>query len=209
MNQGRALWAEEKYFEINSPTNSMIGPKEMSKELHSVSFSPVLSDSPKILILGTIPGKESLKKKQYYSNSRNSFWKILFELLKVEKSLGCSYEEKIEILKQNNISLWDICHSGIRKSSLDSDIKEEIPNDIPQFLSDNPTIEIVAFNGQKSEKLHKKYHKNHKDVKYLTLHSTSPANTIYTFEKKLENCGQLFENQKRERMKLKLRGRKR
>jgi hypoxanthine-DNA glycosylase len=108
MNQGRALWAEENYFEINSPTNSMIGPKEMSKESHSVSFSPILSDSPKILILGTIPGKESLKKKQYYSNSRNSFWKILFELLKVEKSLGCSYEEKIEILKQNNISLFGI-----------------------------------------------------------------------------------------------------
>jgi hypoxanthine-DNA glycosylase len=169
-------------------------------EERSFSFSPILSDSPKMLILGTIPGKESLKKQQYYSNSRNSFWKILFELLKIEKPLDCNYEEKIEIIKQNNICLWDICHSGNRKTSLDSDIQEEMPNDIPKFLTENPTIEIVAFNGQKSEKLHKKYHKHQENVKYLTLHSTSPANTIYSFEKKLENWSQLFENsQKRER----------
>ena len=44
------------------------------------SFAPIIDNNTKILILGSIPGKQSLEKQEYYANPRNTFWKILFSL---------------------------------------------------------------------------------------------------------------------------------
>ena len=161
------------------------------------SFSPVVSNDPKILILGTMPGKVSLNLQEYYGNKRNSFWKIIFENLKIEDSLDSPYEEKLQILKNNQICLWDVCNCCFRKSSLDKDIKEETPNEIPKFLTDHPTIDIVVFNGQKSANLYKKHHKLIDNVKYFTMPSTSPANTTFTYEQKFNEWKKIFNQFKR------------
>ena len=44
------------------------------------SFDPVIDDQSKIIILGSMPGEESLKKNQYYGNPKNQFWKIIYTL---------------------------------------------------------------------------------------------------------------------------------
>ena len=49
-------------------------------ETGALSFDPILPQNPTIFILGTMPGKQSLKQQQYYANKRNSFWKIIFEM---------------------------------------------------------------------------------------------------------------------------------
>jgi len=158
--------------------------KEMKmKEIES--FSPIVNKQSKVLILGTMPGKDSLRLNEYYANSRNVFWKIIYKLH--NKEIISNYDSKTDFLKQNGISIWDVCHTAIRKSNLDSDIKNETPNNIKDFLDSNPTIKNIAFNGQKAEKLYDKYFERFENINYLTLLSTSPANASYSFKEKLKD----------------------
>lgn len=147
------------------------------------SFLPVVGDAPRVLILGTMPGKESLRRQEYYAHSRNLFWKIVSPLF--DHDPPQTYAAKTTMLKKNRIALWDVCRSAFRKSSLDSDIKSEQPNDIPSLIRAHPTIRLVAFNGQKAEKLYSKHFDRLPGVQYTTLLSTSPANASYTFDQKL------------------------
>ena len=45
------------------------------------SFAPIADLKSKSLILGTIPGKESLRLNAYYAHPQNVFWKIIFSLM--------------------------------------------------------------------------------------------------------------------------------
>jgi len=44
------------------------------------SFDPIENDKCKILILGTMPSEESLNKGQYYANTKNQFWRIIYDV---------------------------------------------------------------------------------------------------------------------------------
>ena len=65
------------------------------------SFNPILGVQPKVLILGSLPGKESLRIQQYYGNVRNAFWKILFSLF--DEELEGNYTAKKEFLIKNKM----------------------------------------------------------------------------------------------------------
>ena len=92
---------------------------------------------------------------------------------------------------ENNIAIWDICYTAIRKGSIDSTIKEESPNRINELIVLNPSISIIVFNGQKASKLYEKYFPKFENINYLTLLSTSPANAKYSFEEKLKDWSQI------------------
>jgi len=95
------------------------------------------------------------------------------------------YLSKKKLLLSNNIGIWDVAHTAIRKGSLDSNIKNEVPNDLLSFIAANTNLSIIGFNGKKSEKLFNEYFTRSDKITYITLPSTSPAHTI-AFEKKLE-----------------------
>lgn len=72
-------------------------------------FEPIIDDNCEVLILGTMPGSESLRKQEYYAYERNQFWKIVFSLFGEEYTE--SYEDKKIFLLKNHIAVWDVLQS--------------------------------------------------------------------------------------------------
>lgn len=146
------------------------------------SFPPIISDTSKILILGSVPGVKSLQMQQYYAHPQNHFWKIIFELLGEEFTFD--YEKRIEIISKNNIALWDVIDTCNREGSLDTKIRNEEHNDILKLLNAHPPIRAIFCNGQKSFKNLKKILGKESEIPVFVLPSTSPLHTI-PFDKKL------------------------
>ena len=142
--------------------------------MDKISFSAIADHKSKLLILGSLPGDRSLAEMEYYAHPQNRFWKIMAILF--EQDFKQSYKSKKEFLIDYNIALWDVCAQAYRQGSLDSDIKNEIPNDIPTLLEKHPNIKHIVFNGQKAANLFKKHFKNSINIPTITLPSTSPAN---------------------------------
>jgi hypoxanthine-DNA glycosylase len=154
------------------------------------SFPPIINNTSKIIILGSIPGVKSLEKQQYYGHPQNKFWRIIFELFNEEFTED--YAERIAVLKKHHIAIWDVIDSCERKGSLDSEIKNEEANQIPELLEEYPNIQAIFCNGGKSYKnLQKLLGKNFRIPIYL-LPSTSPLHTI-SFERKFEDWKRILE----------------
>ena len=140
-----------------------------------VGLDPIVFEDSRILIVGSMPSVISLKEQMYYANKTNRFWKILEEIYQKE--------DKMELLKVSHIALWDICHSCIRKTSADSEIKDIESNDIPKLLDTYKKIEKVICNGRKSYKTMKKYLP---DIETVYCPSTSSANARFSLEQLIE-----------------------
>ena len=136
-----------------------------------------------------MPSKKSLELQQYYGHPRNAFWKILFSLF--SREFSPNYDDRKSLAVENNIAIWDVCYTAIRKGSLDSAITKETPNKIDELIKEYPSISTIAFNGQKAANLYDKYFSKFENINYITLLSTSPANAKYSFEEKLNDWGQI------------------
>jgi double-stranded uracil-DNA glycosylase len=135
---------------------------------------PVVGKDARVLILGTMPGRESLSKQQYYANPRNAFWRV------VEPWCGgshASYELKCAQLIAERIALWDVLLECERAGSSDSSIANPVLNDVSALVRDHPTLAHLLFNGRKARAL---YDRSTialpRCVELATLPSTSPAN---------------------------------
>jgi len=160
----------------------------MSDEVKNV-LPPVIDVTTKVLIVGSMPGKQSLEKQQYYGNPRNHFWSIIGEILKQE--IPVDYSERIALLKENHIGLWDTIESCERKGSLDAAIKNEKPNDFKTLFIRYPNIKLVLFNGGKAFEVFKKHigFEVLDGRAYQKMPSTSPipGKNIKSFDEKLED----------------------
>jgi len=153
------------------------------------SFPPIEDGHARILILGSMPGKESLRANQYYAHPRNAFWPIMGEIAGALPALP--YEQRTLKLRAAGIALWDVLASCIRPGSLDSDIDPDSihPNDFAAFFGAHPHISQVYFNGSMAEQSFRKHvlpHLGYLPLKLQRLPSTSPANASLRFEQKLE-----------------------
>ncbi|MBW3018879.1 DNA-deoxyinosine glycosylase, partial [Candidatus Woesearchaeota archaeon] len=68
-------------------------------------FPPVIDKNTEIIFLGSFPGPESLKQKQYYAHPQNQFWKLVGELINVDLH-SMTYEDKLSVLKKHRVGLW-------------------------------------------------------------------------------------------------------
>ncbi|KIA90463.1 DNA-deoxyinosine glycosylase [Kaistella jeonii] len=147
------------------------------------SFPPIISETSKILILGSVPGIKSLEMQQYYAHPQNKFWRILFELF--QEDFTKDYSKKLKFLEKNHIAVWDVIDSCEREGSLDTKIKNEVHNDVEQILMDYQNIKAIFCNGQKSFKNVQNKMRENPEIPIFVLPSTSPAYTI-PFVKKVE-----------------------
>ncbi|MDD5699501.1 MAG: DNA-deoxyinosine glycosylase [Victivallaceae bacterium] len=145
------------------------------------------------LILGSMPGVASLRRRQYYAHPHNCFWRIMGELL--EFDYRRAYAERIEYLLEHRIALWDTAERCIRPGSMDSDIKQVQPNDFEALFRKCPGIGKIFFNGQTAHRLFLKHCRQMRlpETELIVLPSTSPANASIPYSKKLEVWRQIKE----------------
>jgi len=138
------------------------------------SFDPIINENSEILILGTFPGVESLENKQYYANSKNQFWEIIYSIYNLEAQ--SNYSERCQFLLDKRIAMWDVLKYVFREGSLDKSIREEEPNEIAELLERYPNIYTIVFNGSTAEKYFKKHFKLlYKSINCIRVSSTSPT----------------------------------
>jgi hypoxanthine-DNA glycosylase len=141
------------------------------------AFAPVIDADTQILILGSMPGEKSLVEQQYYANKQNAFWRIMFDVFNNGQSLGL-YSDKLNLLHQHKIGLWDAYHACEREGSLDSNIRNGVLNDFESLFKNYPNIQLVLFNGGTSYASLKKSISVVNGCKYMVMPSTSPAYTL-------------------------------
>jgi hypoxanthine-DNA glycosylase len=147
------------------------------------SFPPVVDARSRLLILGTLPGEESLRRREYYAHPRNLFWPILFALF--GETAPADYAERLGFVARRRIALWDVCEAAERVASADTAIRNEVPNAIPELLDRHPGICAVAFNGSTAQRLYDRHFTRRAGLTYLALPSTSPAHARLGFADKL------------------------
>ncbi len=152
------------------------------------SFDPIIDSQSRVLILGSMPGPESLRKNQYYGNERNQFWTIIYGIFNRETEL--SYEKRIAFLLKKRIALWDTLESCQRVGASDSRIKDEMPNDFRSIFSKYRNVKYVFFNGAKAEKSFEKHigfeMLQIKLFKRLPSTSPTPGKNVKSFPEKIK-----------------------
>jgi hypoxanthine-DNA glycosylase len=155
------------------------------------SFPPIVDHRARALVLGTLPGEESLRRGEYYAHPRNLFWPIVFALFDAEPV--ASYPERLAFVAAHGVALWDVCQSGQREASADATIRGECPNAIDRLLDAHPLIGALAFNGSGAQRLYDRHFARRPALAYLALPSTSPAHARVGFAGKLERWAALRE----------------
>ncbi len=155
-------------------------------------FEPLAAPDAQVLILGTIPSRQSLDAGEYYANPANAFWFIMEHLCGATP--GLDYAGRVAMLRDARVALWDVLQAAERRGSLDSAIVAgtEVPNDIGALLGRSPLIHTVFLNGGKADALFRRcvlpelstYPRTRPRLERLP--STSPANARLTKQAKLE-----------------------
>jgi len=153
----------------------------------SEGFPPIERSDARVLVLGSLPGAKSIEDQQYYAHPQNAFWSVMKDLF----DISGNYDERCAGVLKNGIAIWDVLQSSVRPGSLDADIESDTArvNDFGRFFERHSEIELVVFNGKKSEQLYRKMVETNLRLRYrhrqLGLPSTSPAYAAMRYPVKL------------------------
>ncbi|MBC2776947.1 DNA-deoxyinosine glycosylase [Parasphingopyxis marina] len=139
------------------------------------SFPPVTDGGTRVLILGSLPGEESLRQRQYYAHPQNRFWELVGEAIGADLR-ALAYEARLAVLLTHHIGLWDVIADAHRSGSLDSAIRAERVNDLTALARSLPRLRAIAFNGRKSAIAgRRQLAEISGDIELIDLPSSSPA----------------------------------
>ena len=153
----------------------------MKNKILEHPFNPIVFQESETLILGSFPSIDSFDKSFYYAHPRNQFWKLLSEITAYPIN---NRDQKIWLLKESKIALWDMVATCRRKNSLDTALEDIEVNNIAEFLEAHPSIKKIAFTGRLAERLYK-MHFDYLEVETVYLPSPSAAYAKMSFEQKL------------------------
>lgn len=161
--------------------------------MFDVGFKPVLDNQCRLLILGSLPGKASIAKQQYYGHPRNAFWPIMQQLFGIDAKLD--YSKRLALLQQQHVGLWDVYATAARQGSLDSAIntQEALVNDFAELFMRCPNLKAIAFNGGLAYKQFVKLKMPLANTPLLALPSTSPAYAAMPFSEKLRHWQEILQ----------------
>jgi hypoxanthine-DNA glycosylase len=149
-----------------------------------IALPPILPKRAHTLILGSMPGAKSLEINEYYAHPQNQFWRFMGEIFGASPSMP--YKQRIKILKQKGIAVWDVLKACNRYGSMDADIKNPVVNDFERFYQDNPSIKLVIFDSSSAENFYKRLVQPtlSKELIYCRVPSPSPAHARMSYEVK-------------------------
>ena len=116
-------------------------------------FPPIIDNDCHILVLGTMPGNESLYHNKYYAHPKNLFWDYMYRILIPDYDflqpvdMNVSFEERYGLLLKNHIAVWDVLSDCLRDGSSDSTITEKVYNTMADFIEDSK-IKVIFCNGK-------------------------------------------------------------
>jgi TDG/mug DNA glycosylase family protein len=156
----------------------------------SRGFPPIARRDARVLVLGSLPGQESLRRREYYAQPRNAFWLIMGELFGAGPELP--YRQRTARLRAAGVAVWDVCARAFRAGSLDASIvaaSVEV-NDFAAFFRSHPRIRRVCLNGRTAEALYRRrvlpaLGARARALPLTCLPSTSPAHAARPFAAKL------------------------
>jgi len=155
---------------------------EQGAEVFEHPFQPIVYKDTETLILGSFPSIKSFENNFYYAHPSNQFWKILEAVTSYPIN---NRDQKLWLLKEAKLGLWDMVRECSRDNSLDSSLENEEVNDIAGFLEEHPSIKKLAFTGKKSQALFET-HFSHLDIERVYLPSPSSAYAAMKFEEKVK-----------------------
>jgi len=144
------------------------------------TIPPVYDKHSIILILGSFPSVKSREVNFYYGHPQNRFWKVISAIC--ESEVPQTERDKIHLLLDNRIALWDVAASCKVKGSSDTSISDTVANDIGLILK-SADIKKIFLNGTAAQKLYNKHFGDRISIETHLLPSTSPANAAYSFER--------------------------
>lgn len=153
--------------------------EKLHTEIVTHEFKPVFDTQSKILMLGTMPSPKSREVGFYYGHPRNRFWGVVSDVCGEE--MPRTIEEKFTFAKRNHIAVWDVLKSCEIRGADDGSIRNPIPNEMSEVLS-NADIRAIFTTGTKATALYKKYCFPKTGIPSIMLPSTSPANCRTSYE---------------------------
>lgn len=139
------------------------------------STLPALIPHPcRVLVLGSLPGETSLRRRQYYGHPGNRFWPLMAGL-GLAPPPTAPYDERIAGLHARGVGLWDVALAASRVGSADATIRDPIPNPIAEAVARHG-IRALAFNGTVARGLFGRFFPGFDAAATLALPSTSGSN---------------------------------
>lgn len=152
-------------------------------------LDPVLDARCQRLILGSMPGVQSLNTATYYAHPRNALWWILSEWLDFDLQLP--YRERCRRIVDAGLGFWDVIGQCAREGSLDSAIQTDTVrvNDLMGLLGQHRQIDRILLNGTRAASLFRRHIAGSllmldREITVHELPSTSPAHAAMSREEK-------------------------
>ena len=141
------------------------------------AFDIVADARTQLLVLGSLPGRQSLDARRYYANPRNQFWRLMSPVTGIDL-VPLGYQERLAALLAAGIGLWDVVGAARRTGSLDVAIRDMQPRDLQSALAAFPGVGALAFNGGTAFTIGRRQLGPDPAVELIALPSSSSAHAV-------------------------------
>ncbi len=141
------------------------------------AFDRVADERTRLLVLGSLPGRQSLAAGRYYAHPRNQFWALLSPAAGVDLA-ALDYADRLAALLKTGIGLWDVVGTARRRGSLDAALRDVAARDLKAALADLPSLRAMAFNGAAALAIGQRQLGPEPGVAIIPLPSSSPAHAV-------------------------------
>lgn len=151
-------------------------------------FSPIVFQDTKTLILGTFPSKADIKLGFYHLAKGDKFWQMLQNITKYPIN---NKDQKLWLLKEYRLGLWDILSQKNNQKDEDFQISDERVNDIESIIYSTPSITRIALMGANTQAIYKEFFL-HLPLEQMYLPSALSSHSQVSFELKADAYRQML-----------------